>query len=483
MENYNNITKIRTGRVAGAHIAVLYAPENASAGSLGSLVQFLNEQPDVKAMPGYEGAQQHHVLRISGLENDEGLKNLLIQDYPQWCRQQGIEPAISLAGDATFEAIDKVESFPFKSPIDKFITEHANGLTGAAYMTGNMGVLYSGWTNGKSHGKTHDWLKISSAAAYNISSVLLAVLGNGADNPRDAYSILEQTYPTIKEADGKVKNQIHDNTERVLNFVKKHPWEVCGVTSFTGASLYLASCVKRGVAMSPFETISTLGTMTGMLIQTLVPEKGGKEQIDISDAFSGKNQTLLSTAQMMTSTPEHTRHSVGMMEKISEAIGGHPLKVSANIAAISNIGYGVEGIMKNDKGLMGMSAGYLAGNISQAKATKGQGASFDALVSAAADMMHADPAVAHMDKAALSERVNDVVNLLYAQRDVMHSKNAMTAGIASRLERYQPTTTIGEPLLTGFLAEEAGILSSSPFLSPHTLNLAARCEQTLHPQR
>jgi len=480
-----NISKIKTGRgVAGAHVGVIYAPEHAQAGSMASLVQFFNMQQDIKAFPGYEDAEQHHVLRVSGFDDDDALRTALSKDYPAWCKKEGLKPTISLADDMVFDALDKAESFPFKSPINKFIKEHANGLTGASFIIGNMGILYSGWTNPTSVIKKHDWFKVYSSAAYNTSSILLTILGNNADNPRDAYSIMEQVYPNIQHADKEVKQKLYNHTENVLNFMKKHPWEVSAGISFTGAASHFMSCTLRDVKMAPFELVATIGTMVGMLVTTLVPEKGGHSEIDISDMFANGHQpSLLSTTEKMTETPQKARHVTGILDHISDLLGGNPLRASAVISGLANIGYGVDGYRQGDKGLMTMAGGYIAGNIIQTKATKGKGTSFDALVSAAADMIHADPAVAHMDKSELSKRVNDVVNALSGERDVVHSKKAMTAGISARLQRLEPTTQVTDPLLKGFLAEEAAIITASPFLSSHTMSLASNASPSIGSER
>ena len=111
-----SIDKVKTGKgLAGSRIALIFAPPDSPPGSLATLTRFFNEQPHLRAMPGYHGPHNNHVLRVSGLKNDSELLSLLQNQFPKWQEEQlqriGVDSPVVVSDNLETEPIDEVDHF------------------------------------------------------------------------------------------------------------------------------------------------------------------------------------------------------------------------------------------------------------------------------------------------------------------------------------------------------------------------------------
>lgn len=146
MENLT-IQSVRTGNgLAGSRIAVVHAPEGAPAGSLVALTQFLNAQPSIRASAGYAGEGREHVLRVSGLRDDQTFLRLLQDAFPKWQArlQHSNQPAIQFAQNLEVQPLKGESAAKEQNNIMRFMRNNADMLTGLSYTSGNLVLLLSG---------------------------------------------------------------------------------------------------------------------------------------------------------------------------------------------------------------------------------------------------------------------------------------------------------------------------------------------------
>lgn len=470
------INKVKTGDgLAGSRVALIFAPPLATPGSLVALTRFFNEQPHLRAVPGYHGPDKHHVLRISGLQDDARFMQLLQHDLPQWLHDNSDQSIqVSISPKLRFEALNDVDHFPFMSPIRRFVKENANGLTGACYIAGNAGLLYAGWRKPiyMPSQPNHDWLRIYSAIAYTVGSAVLIGVGSRADNPRDVYSIMQEIYPKLGDLGQSEQEQVRSDIAKTLRFIKTHPWEISSAISASGAAAHLTSALRRrtsGARHTTYEALSALGTLTAMGIAALVPEKEGRDLLHLEPVFERKEKDsalhTMETMKDLESTPGETAKRA---QGFTDWLRNSPLAVSAGIQAIANIGYGVSAVVRKPfaPGLAVMSGGYLAGNAVQTQASKGRGPGFDDVVTAAASIVQNDPLTAHLSERERNNRVARFADLLVGEQEIVHDKGRLYHGIKGRLERSKLPRDEENKILTGFTDDEQHILKNSPFAKP-----------------
>ena len=283
------IETIKTGKgLAGSRIALIFAPPDAPAGSLTALTHFFNQQPHLRAVPGYHGPNKNHVLRVSGLKDDSNFLELLQRGFPEWQQERGVESPVDIASDIVAQPIDEVDHFPHQGPIRHFVKSNANSLAGMAYLVGNLGLLMSGLRKPlhQRGNAERDWFKLYSAFAYTVAGGVLLAMGRQIDNPRDVYSIMEEVYPSLGKAEEQHKQHLRDRLDRTGAFLSNYVWEINSAINATGAASHIISAAKRyrnGANAAKFEMLSAMGTMTAMAIAALVPEKEGRELIDFYD--------------------------------------------------------------------------------------------------------------------------------------------------------------------------------------------------------
>lgn len=476
MSDYE-IDIVKTGRgLAGSRVALLFAPNHAPPGSLIPLTEFINKQPHLRAVPGYHGPNQNHVLRVSGLKDDAHFMALLKEEFPRWLAQSehANKDRITIAPNLEPEPINEVDHFPHRNLMERFVKEHANALTGSLEMVGNLGLFFSAWKKTASTGAPHDHLKMFSSVAYVAASSTLIALGYGADHPRDVYTIMEEVYPELKKADAEKRAHVRSVSESTLAFMRNHPWEISAMFNMTGATAHIISALKRhrgGAKGAGYEALAALGTLTAMSITAFVPEKEGRNPVELGGLFRDNEspKTMLGTMETMTQMEPSQGETMSRLQRFSEWMQQNPLKISATIQSIANTGYFVSGLARKpgpDYGLMTMSGSYLSANAVQTQASKGRGPGFDDVVTAAASIIHSDPELQHMPKEEIDRRIAKFAEALGDEKEVVHKKRRIAQGIKERLERYDLPREEENQILTGFDASEKKILKESPFVRP-----------------
>lgn len=486
------ITKVKIGRgLAGSRIALVFAPPHAPPGSLTLLTRFFNEQEHLRAIPGYHGPNKNHVLRISGLKDDNNFLRLLQEDLPQWLQQNGYpKDILNVPAEITPEPIDEVDHFPHQHIFRRFIKENANSLTSLAFIAGNFGLFASAMRKSKSlpGQPNRDWFKGFSSLAYNIASASLIVLGHQADNPRDVYTIMEKLYPKLKEADAQHKEQIYSTAEKTLAFLQNHPWETAAAINLTGASAHLYSAARRHIGGAPnakYELLAVLSTITSALITAFVPEKDGRDLSDLSSVFErSEEDSILHSVDQMEQTHSLNNPNHTIFDHFKDWIHNKPLAASALFAAMANTGYGVAALTRQptDFGLLAASGLYLTGSAIQTQATKGRGPGFDDVVTAAAAIIRSDPKLKDMTPEEFDKRIGLFADALIDEREIVHSKRRLKKGISERLKRYELPQHEGE-ILVGFIPSEQQMLMKSPFVSPHYVEYVLRTAQKTNAAR
>lgn len=468
------IEKIKTGKgLAGSTVALIYAPQGAVPGSLVNLTRFLNQQPDIRAVPGYHGPQRNHVLRVSGLKNEKELNRLLQQHFPAWQEYNALwevkhAPQVQIAAELEHEPLHQVSHFPFEKPMKRFIKENANTLSGLSYMLGNIGLFLFSMRN-QSSLKTmnRDWFTLYSSLAYSVSGAMLVAFGQEADNPRDVYSIMEQIYPRLKGADGHARDYLEQTTNQTFAFLRNHPWEVASLMNASGAASHLYSAAQRG---RKFEGLAALGTLTATTMAALVPERDGRKMIDLGGIFHSEDegQTMLDSLEQFRERHPALSPLVRLVEKGAEMVQDNPLGMSAGIQAVANSGYAFSALRRKPPrlDLAATSGFWLTGNYMQSQATKGRGPGFDDVVTAAAAVITRDPALKHKSDEEVMARIHMFAAALTDENEIVHSRRDLVRGIVARMERNAIRKSREDDVLTGFTASEKQMLKASPFVSP-----------------
>ncbi len=469
------ITKVKTGNgLAGSRVGLIFAPPNASPGSMIALTQFFNAHEDMRAIPGYHGPNKNHVLRISGVQDDDHFLHLLREEFPRWKAEHAAElPDIDVADDLEVEEINEVDHFPHHGVIRKFVKENANSLAGMAYLAASTGLLFSAWRKPKhmSIDVDRDWFKVVAAGSTMMGSMILIAMGHGADNPKDVYSIMEDLYPELKEVDEEKRDHLHNMAERTLSFLQNHPWEISSAVYAVGAGTHLFSAIKRAKSgNTTFEALSALGTLTAMAIAIVVPEKEGRELVDVSNIFARAEQehSMLDTVDTIQENEPKDGQFIKSVERFKNWAQNSPLAMSAMIQGVANVGYGISAFKRKpfDPGLLTLSAGYLAGNLAQTQATKGRGPGFDDVVTAAASVIYSDPSLKNVPEDVLQKKITLFADALTEKNEIVHNKRNLARGIRERLKRYDLPKNVENKILTGFISSEKKVLKQSPFVSP-----------------
>lgn len=471
--NSLEIAKVKTGKgLADSRVALIFAPPEATPGSLTGLTRFLNEQPHLRAVPGYHGPNQNHVLRVSGLKDDTHFLDLLQREYPLWQAQHSEFPAAAIAANIDCEKLSEVDHFPHQSLMRRFVKENANALTGSAYMVGNMALLYSAFIAPKHMPgqPRHDWFKAYSALAYNVATVSLLAFGGHSDRPRDVYSIMEELYPNLTTIDDHSKEKVQSLVEKTGVFMRNHPWEINAAINATGAIAHLTSALLRRGAEAPhatYEALSAFGTLTAMAITAFMPEKDGRDLFGVSDMFNrSEKDSITATTDYVQQIEPEKGETKNRIQRFGQWLKENPLALAAGVQSISNAGYGAAGLARGDAGLTTMSAAYLTGNALQTQATKGRGPGFDDVVTAAATVIHSDPLLANKTPEERNRHIHQFAAALADEKEVVHKSHRIEQAIHERLNRYKLPREEENQILTGFVASEEKILKKSPFVKP-----------------
>lgn len=461
---------LKTGKgYAGAPMAVLHAPADASPGSLASLTRFFLEK-DLRCLPGYMGSEQSPVLRVSGYGSDEALLRMIRDEFPRWQEAQVIPDSerIMVAQDFTAQAMDTSVIDHRETALGRFIARHGNLLPALCYLLGDAGLFIAG-KGEKAGGPDH--LKMAAAVAYTSAMVNLLAFGGKADNAKTAVEIMQKIDPAFR---GVETASHHSVAEKTFRFLTRHPWEISGLLSMSGASAHLLSAILRagkGDVKAPVEILSAIAVIAGVGVQAFVPEKG-------VDSFIRFGETVEKQRQQVTPLTTDTLQNAfsgkaqGAFDQFTSWVREKPMKVTATLSAASNLGVGISGIVagvkgqKFDKGMLAASGFYLTGNALQSMTTKVKGPSFDDIVTAAADKLAAaHPASGHVPEADI-HRVSEA---LTGRPEVRSSAAALEAAIRQRMLKTQ----LPGGFVERFIGMEAKALRKSPFVAVSMLKQGA----------
>lgn len=477
------ITQIRTGKSFNGNTkAIITAPANANPGSLESITRFFNES-GYKALPGYTGRDYYHVLRVRDIENEDILKKLIYEDFPNWQKQQNIdgkiyERNVTFSKDIEFEPVEASIDLNL-APIEKFVKNRSTNLTSLAYMVGDLSLIYSilFTSKGNPNAKT-EWSKFIVPLCYGSSSILLFLLSLNKPESRNVRQIIDDIQPVI--SDGKYQDSSHLSDEEknaqegmiehIIEFIQTHPWELSMIINVIGSSSHMYHAANQGKYM---EAISAFTVLNAMVIGAFVPEKGGRSLFDFGRFFrrpDGSNMfdNFNSFLKEIDAIKPIYDAGVKMFDWVSES----PLRTAAILQAASNValfGAAVGNGKNIDIGLTGTSAAYFTGMGLQAISSKGVGPGFDDVVENAAAYINECTDWETVDKVELHKAINKFANVLSKQNEIVQRRQSLAEGIENRLERYNPNKVARKPeeYLHGFILNfESYPLRESPFISP-----------------
>lgn len=477
--NSISITKIKTGRgLGGSRIGLIFAPPYAPPGSMTALTEFLNEQPGIRARPGYHGPNENPVLRISGLSDDRTFLRLLQQQFPEWQNEQADESVrrLKVADDIICEPLDEVDHFPHQPYFARMVKENANTLSALAYSAGSVALLLAGWRQQKGSalsGKpaaSHDWPRVYSSASYFTAAAILGAMSQITDNPRDVYSIMESVYPPLIKQTAGEKALAEEKSGAVLQFVRNHPWEISMLLNASGAGAHAFSAARRHRQLGGrrIEMVSALATLTACALSAVIPEKGGRSMVPIHDWVAGEDGKGVSE-QLEDFALKHpfAQGFVNRANAVIDWVQDNPLKLAAGVSAVANVGYFAAGIRNPNVALSVMGSSFLLGNYAQSQATKGRGPGFDDVVTAAAAIMEADPNLKGASSSEIYARARQLAGKLVDQREIVHNKDRLIKGTIARLKRDGLHNELkNADSLEEFLTSEKRLLAKNPFADP-----------------
>lgn len=425
---------------------------------MASLTAFLNEQPGMRAVPGYHGPNENHVLRVSGVPRDDtAFLALLREDFAQWQAQQpdaddrSRPDRVHVRQTVCCEPLHEADHFPHQSFLKRMVKENANTISGLSYMAGSVGLLLAAWRAPKrmpGH-PPHDWFRSYTAASYFAASAILVAMSRKTDNPRDIYTIMENIYPPLTRMDRATRDEAQEQTGQIMRILKQYPWEISMLLNASGAGAHTLSSYKRGRHM---EMAAALATLSACVVSAIIPEKGGRSMVPLGEwTQDGQGRNLLDRLEdfaehhpNLSGWTNNVRHMYNWMQE-------NPLKLAAGVQAVANMGYAATGFVQKNPALVGMSGAFFAGNYAQSQATKGRGDGEDSVYTAAADIIRADPSLKGVPPEVIEQRVTRLAERLHEQNEIVQPRRQLAQGIRARLR--------GE-----FLPREQRILAESPFV-------------------
>lgn len=461
------IDSVRAGHgIADTYWAVIEAPIGAPAGSLCQLTQYFAEK-GFNALPGYEGPDKKHVLRISGLGNEAQLKELLTSGFSQWQSNQKQQASICINPNVQIEPLNKEAAMP-QSPTN-MLKQYSGNIAGLTYMAGNLGLLSSALYNPT--GKVQP-LKLTSSVLYVAGAAILSVFGGKATDTKGAWEVVENTYPKLNDPAYKdARDHAHSITEKTITFFKQYPWETQAILSAIGIGLHMFDASARNERA---EVAATAASMAVAMIPALVPEKGGRRLIDFGDSFDAATEQFASD---MRYCAKHSAIMAPIIEtgfQMADIVHSHPLKVALPVGMFANANYIKAGLDQKDPRLTASGMAWLTGNIVQLMASKGKGASLDDVVSAITTHIKEDKQLANASLDEKLRKAEDVSHIIAQDSSIMQSSEQISKAVKHRLEHNasdSPATS-----LEAFLPSEQILLHQSPFCSPDMSSFRSRIQ-------
>lgn len=462
---------LQTGKgFAGAPMALLRAPEGAAPGSLAALTEFFLEK-HVRCLPGYLGAEQEPVLRLSGYGSEAALLALLKEDFPRWQEAKAIPAAerITVTADLAPQKLDTSELERHGNRVAQFLARHSNFLPAACYFIGDAGVMLSALKERKP-------LKIATAVAYSTAVVNMLVFGGKADRPRTAEEMMQAIDPVFRDANG--REVAHKASSSAFAFLQRHPWEVTGLLNMAGGGMQLLAGAlrmrtplpgeERNLLKQSLEMFTGGAMMAGQAVQSFVPEKGVDSFLKVGESLEAR-RAATATLSDETLLKEIMQQKQGDYQRWTDWVKDKPMRVTALLSAASNIGMGASGLaeaykkQQYDKGNILASGSYLMGNYLQAKTSKVKGPSFDDIVTAAADRIASVPV---KDSAARERQIEGVAEALRLMPEMRAAPERTAAAIRQRMQEKGS-------FVERFIGAEAEALRKSSFISTKLLGVTA----------
>lgn len=463
-----------TTDLSGARLGLLLAEKDAPAGSLSSLTAFLNMH-DVRAVPGYYGPNKQPILRLSNFENETRLYALLKDTYPNWARERGL-PAVPM-GAVPFKELGEAEAHSAFGEVYSTLQKHSGTISGGIYTAANLAYLaYAFRAKDVANGGAgrFDANMFASGMAFLLGGFAVLAHGNPARGAEDTYPLLGELYDRAKHTELHPSEAPRGPLHMINSLVKRYPWEMTSVVNALGVGFQLVSVHRRPAR---YEKMSGYLFLTSYLIAALVPEKGGRSPLKTSGLFGKeKGSDILERLDDFEQRQgDHAKHAMGLGSKLADFLHEYPVQVSGAVAVAGNLVSGAAAKYQNmpdygRKTLGAAAALSLAGSASQLLASKDRGATFDSVVSVAAEMIRNDPEMQEAPAAKVLERIESLALEMQECKDITHDKQRMVSGITSRLktDTQKPCTTV-EEYLEGFLPSERAMLTQSPFVSKHML--------------
>jgi hypothetical protein len=470
-----------TTAITGSRVGVIYAPEEANPGSLESLTRFLNEH-DIAAIPGYTGKDHQHVLRISNFKDDKYLYQLLMHEFPKWEKTQFIETKI-LEEHILFPASLQLEplldnTIPVGAPIENFMRNNSQFMAGLSYILGAL-LMTTSAIKPFSPTQKNDWYRFTTGIGYVLSSTVLLKTSNNSENKRSIREIIREIEPElirdgILSDESTVRNKQTIELEGASNYISdimdRYPWEISSILNAISASALIASSKNRGIVEL---TASAIGLLS-LLITALVPQKGGRQLIDIPALFTRPDGTSILDGKFDNPVINNVSESIS---PIINWIRENPVSASAKMVLFTNLmhfgsslfkHHGTGGLGKKDYYLTGYATTAIVGNLLQTFSSKATGPGYDDVMSVAAEYMKKHPELVDDSDHLMNQKIDIFGEKLTQQPEIVQDKKQIIRGIQERFARHEPELEINRPrdYLSGFLPTEKRILAQSPFVSP-----------------
>ncbi len=456
---------------------MIVAPEGAPPGSLSLLTEFLNTH-GVRAVPGYYGSEKRHVLRLSHFGSDEALHGLLTKHFPHWLEAQHtkVHP-ITISPSLALETISHDNAFDMSDGLMNQLVKNSGTITGGIYTLANL--CYLGFAIGsirstKAAGPV-DYSVLASALCFLAGGFVVTAHGNPARGTDNVYPLLSELYERADSA-GAQSDTSKGIYDAITHLTKRYPWEIGSIANGLGILLQIRSTYTRAV---PIERASGIAFLTSYLIAALVPEKGGRSMIN-TDAFLGEK-----TGEDIIQSLDTFRKHSGILQPIvnfgyavADYIHEKPVQVSGGVALLGNaISMTASQIERSSEltqtanlskrlGLGGCALFSTVGGGFQLLAGKDRGATFDSVVTSAAEMIRHDPKLQNASHGEVMVKIEGLARSMSESTDIVHDEAQMRRGIIERLKRDADNSCLTmDECLVGFLPSEQKKLEKSPFIN------------------
>ncbi|MAR56991.1 MAG: hypothetical protein CMM93_07395 [Rickettsiales bacterium] len=459
------ITRIETSTAfAISRRAVIYAPADATPGSLALLTDFLRDK-GIEAYPGWENG---HVLRLANYGSDHDLLELLTTSFKEWQKDHPTAENELVEFDeqlALREISDKGLAQTFN--LKEFLKNNSTSLTGLLSLASGMAVMMS--TRAKpgalltAADTRRAAFKKFASANFLMAGAALAVLGQNQSNTRSMAEIVNELDGPLSRDDR--MRYLQDNRgimDNMIAYAKRHPWHVATTLNAVGTISQLSALSPRQDIM---ETAGALAALTSLaLIVGVFPDR--------SISFPGINSYIDAQsdaeldAKMQELEPFRTplEGTARTINRVQGHLTRRHMQYAGGVSAVANAGMTLAGLLDNKskfnkRTLMMMaplnfSADYLT-SVSHTTFSHG----FDNVVSHAADYI--DQKYGDADMKTIMQEAKIVAKALSMQTEIGFDEFKIEEGILVRLKQYYGHIDL--PTYPDMEIDYAKLIASSPF--------------------